>query len=387
MPYGIENASTSQGTNIDFEVHKGPLGLAGVVAHWGETIEANDLRDRINTVYPDKKLPEDTGFDRIYHQRDGISRSDGIADELEVATLVGNKTLEVNGWDPKDIAGLFVGSGVPIADDPRYTNYAAAIADRLGLSPDTVLHSTYAACNSGAREVFNALEHPDMQGKPVIVMGMEGITELTGNFDPKKADHLSMQVFSNGAAGIGMVPGENISLLHHGHRVIEDKRNALTAHMTYGQLLDADGEIWQDKGPLSLMRYPLPEDGKLIEMDGSQTVLFFVRNGVVFLSDMLKDYLAKYPDQLPDYGAAHHPSLGVHTVLGQRLAKEGIDIEFPWVVNDGNSSAATSMIAQLRLLERAQEGTKVLYAAYGAGGSFDAGVLMHAGHAQALSIK
>ena len=35
MPY---RAETSLGTRVDYEVHKSPLGVGGVVAHWGEQI-------------------------------------------------------------------------------------------------------------------------------------------------------------------------------------------------------------------------------------------------------------------------------------------------------------------------------------------------------------
>ncbi len=385
MSYGIESIATSRGTNIDFEIHKSPTGVAGVVAHWGEKILDQELKERIGEAFPGAALEDNTGFDMIYHQAQGTSRSDGIVDELEVGEFIGKKAIEANGWDPKDVAGIFVGSGVPVADDPRYKDYSKVLADRLGLHPEVVRHATYAACASGGHELLNALQHPDLQGKPVIVMGMEGITYLTEDFDPQYADALSMRFFSNGAAALGLIPGEQMILLHSGHKVVEDTKGTLTAHMTYKDQMDPNGPIWQESHGISKIVYPTPPDGKRITMQGPRTGLYFINNSVNFLSDLQKEFQDKYPTLTPTFGVAHHPSLTVHEHLGKKLASEGISIEIPWVVRDGNSSAATSLIAEIRLLEdRVKDGSVQLFTAYGAGGSFEAGYILHAGSEQQL---
>lgn len=374
-----KETQTQQGTKINIEVHKSPSNIAGVVAHWGDHIENDDLRRRIEIAHPGKSLPKDTGFTSIYHQRDNISRSEAIVDELEVASIVALQTLAANNWEPESISGLFVGSGVPVADDERYTDYAAVIARRIGLPSDIYLHSTYAACNSGARELFNALEHPGMQGKRVLTLGIEGVTALTPDFDPEKSDHLSMQVFSNGAAGIGFVPGKEISLIYHRHEISPDERGALSAHMTYKKLLSPEGTIWQENGNISLMSMPVPEGEKLLHMKGVQTTSLFVRRGQEFISNLYHGYSQRHSDRPPEYAVAHHASKGVNSILQKRLASEGLTVEFPWVVPDGNSSAATTLIAHNRLLERAEDETQIMVVSYGAGASFDGGIITYHG--------
>lgn len=386
MSYGVESTSTTRGTLIDYEIHKSPTGVGGVVAHWGERIPDDELKERIGEIYPGVPLEDHTGFDMIYHQPQGTSRSEGMADELEVGEFIGRQAMAVNGWEAQDIAGIFVGSGVPVADDPRYKDYSQVLAERLGLNPDVVRHTTYAACASGGHELLNALQNPDIQGKPVLVMGMEGITYLTEDFDPHYADALSMRFFSNGAAALGLVPGEQMMLLHSGHKVVEDTKGTLTAHMTYQDQMDPNGPVWQESNGVSKIIYPTPPDGKRITMQGPRTGLYFINNSVNFLSDLQKGFQDKYPTLKPSFGAAHHPSLTVHEHLGKKLTGEGISIEIPWVVKDGNSSAATSLIAEIRLLEdRVKDGVVQLFTAYGAGGSFDAGYILHSDTTHSLT--
>lgn len=386
MAYGVETLHTTRGTQIDFETHQNPNStIKGVVAHWGEPIPDPILKDRILEIFPDSSLEDNTGFERIWHQKDGSTREQGIADELEVARLVGNRTMEVNGWKPKDIAGLVLGSGVPIVDDPRYTNYAKVVAQELGLNEDTYLHSTYAACASGGIELINALSNPELKGKPVLVMGMEGITYLTENFDPEISDALFMRFFSNGAAGLGVIPDGNMTLLRSAHGVVEDKRGTLKAMMTYGRLMNLEGDVWQDIEGASMIKLPIPTDKKRGEMQGPKTAHFFYTNGVRAISPLYEEHSNLYPDLKIDYGVSHHPSLTTHEHLLKKLADEGIEVKFPWVVNDGNSSAATTLIAEIRQLDMAKEGSVQLLATYGAGGSFDGATILNAQQPHSLA--
>ena len=52
MSYGVESTSTTRGTLIDYEIHKSPTGVGGVVAHWGERIPDDELKERIGEIYP-----------------------------------------------------------------------------------------------------------------------------------------------------------------------------------------------------------------------------------------------------------------------------------------------------------------------------------------------
>jgi hypothetical protein len=224
-----------------------------------------------------------------------------------------------------------------------------------------------------------------MKGKPVLVMGMEGITFLTP-FDPRYADHYSMRFFSNGAAGIGLIPGENMTLLDSFHERVIDSDRTLTAKMTYGHLLDPEGKEWQEKDGVSMMRMPTPDNDDLrLTMNGRHAGSFFARNGVRLLMGLMKDHEERFPENKADYVVAHHPSKGVNQSIMTRFKREGIEIDIPWKVHDGNSSAATSLIAELRLLDEAHEGTTQLFTAYGAGGSFDGAHILNAAKPHDLS--
>jgi 3-oxoacyl-[acyl-carrier-protein] synthase III len=379
MAYGVETLYTSRNTEIELEVHKNPSkSINGVVAHWGERILDADLKDRISEAFPGVKLEDDTGFEKIWHQKYGTTREQGIQDEIEVAKLVGEKTMEANGWEAKDIAGLVMGSGVPIVDSPKYPNYANAVAQELRLNKNTYLHETFAACASGGIELINVLKDPELKGKPILVMGMEGITYLTQDFDPEISDALFMRFFSNGAAGIGVVPNENMTLLTSAHKEVEDKKGTLRAKMTYEHLLNPEGNIWQDVERTSLMKIPKPISKQRGEMQGARTAQFFYSNGVDAISPLYENHKNLYPDFHVDYGVAHHPSKATHEHLLRKLKESGIEVNFPWVVNDGNSSAATTLIAEIRQLNMAKEGTVRLLATYGAGGSFNAATILNA---------
>lgn len=362
------------GTPYVIETRKSPSGIGGVIVHWGEKWLDYDLRKRITAAYqiPDSALAKDTGFDYIYRQRDGITRTEGRVDEVEVAVMATQAILDENGWQPEEVDVFHLGSGVPVVDDPNIPDYAKEVARRVRLRPDVQTHNTYAACNSGVHGEYLALKNPRLKGKKGVFLGMEGVTALTPDFDPKLSDYLSMQVFSNTAAGMGVVIGEDIVLYSHRHRVIEDETGALAAKMTYEDMVDPeDPNIWQEKDGTSVVRMPTPEDGMLLRMRGRETALFFVRNGIRFVGDLIKDHEERLPEAKIAYFAAHHPSRGVNDLLSNGLMRAGVkDIEIPWVVKSGNSSAATTLTAQILLFDRATHGTVFGVASYGAGGTW-----------------
>lgn len=379
MSYGVETAYTSRGTPIDYEIHKSPTRVAGVVAHWGEKIPDSDLKDRIQEVFPEVELQEDTGFDMIYHQADGTTREEGVADELEVTKLVGLKTIEAAGWKPKEIDALYFASGVPIEDVERYRNYGRVAAEILGLRSDIPIEIYYLACASGGRGLIAALSNPEMQGKKVLVEAVEGISMLTENFNPAYADALSMRFFSNGAAGIGVVPGENMTHLTSAHMVVPDTRGTLGAMMTYEHLLDKDGDTWQEKDNIHMIKVPSPDKRERITMQGPRTGHFFMINGVELAVGLAKKHEEQFPGLKADYGVSHHPSKTVFEHLGKKLQDKGVEVENDWVVPDGNSSAATTLIAEARQLDKAREGSVQLVLTYGAGGSFDGAFILNGG--------
>ncbi|MBI4084769.1 MAG: hypothetical protein HY431_02585 [Candidatus Levybacteria bacterium] len=377
----VERLSLPSGAILDLEVHESPEDLPGVVGHWGEKKTMDDIHQALALQGVRQiELSTSTGFDYIYHQRAGIERHDAIQDELSVAETIATTTLELNGWKPTDVDAVFVGSGVPPVDNPNVgVNYANIVAQQLGMREDVMTHSTYAACTSGAHEFFRALTNPDLQGKKVLILGMENVTTLTPDLDINRADPFSIQVFSNGAAGIGIVPGEDIIAHTVKRKVFKDTEGALAAHMTYERLLDPENaDIWQedDENGLHLIRYPKPQDGLLLVLDNRKTSMLFVGEMVVFIGEVLKEHNQQFPSKNIIYTAAHPASKAMSDGLVKRLVRAGVESPpIPWVVPDGNSSAATTLIAHNRLLPEAKGGRRIMVVGYGAGGSADGGII------------
>lgn len=384
MPYGIESHATTRGTPIEIETIPGPF-TTGVNAHWGERIPRNDLVERIKIAYPNTPLQNSTGFDVIWHQADETSREQGIQDELEVGKLLIETVIKSNGWKPEEVAGLFIGSGVPVADDPRYQDYARTLGGMVGMRQDAYFDNMYAACASGGHQLIKALTREDMQGEKVVVAGLEGISYLTENFDPKLADSLSMEFFGNGAAAKGVIPGKTMTVLSQAHRVVRDKDEVLAAHMTYRDMMDPNGETLQSRGNTRMIVMPTPKDGMRITMEGPSTGLFFIRNTLDLVEELYKEHLERWEHFPVDFSSQHHPSETVFKNFQKRANRLGISVPTPWVVNDGNSSAATSLIAHNRNAGNlARPGSVELFVTYGAGGSFDGGTILHAGKPQTL---
>ena len=375
----LKHGYLPSGTIVDTERHQGPGGIGGYVAHWGEIWEREALDDEIKMAYgldPNVPLPS-SGFEYIYRQGH-VPRKRAIEDELCVADTVVAGTLEANGWKAEDVDALIVGSGVPPLDTGKIKDYAVTIAIRSGLRPNIYAHNTHAACASGGDEFFNALLNPSLQGKKVLVLGMESVTSLTPDFDPKMADSLSMQLFSNGAAGIGIIPGEDITiqLINYRRLIVPDTRGALAAKMTYEDKLDPESnEIWQENGNTSMIRVPVPENNMLLRMKGKQTAAFFVRAGAQFIDELYQKYTQKNPEHKIPYIISHYPSEGVCKLLREHLEKRGVTPEIPKVIHDGNASAATTIIAINRLLHLAIPGSRAMVVSYGAGGVFVGGIV------------
>lgn len=380
----LETRALPSGATAALEIHANREGLSGVVAHWGEKLSMDTVYDRLaGQGVGENEFSRKSGFDVIYHQADNITRETAIEDELTVGELVGFESLQARGWEPTDVDAIVLGSGVPVVDNEQIDNYAGALAQRMGMRENIAAHSTYAACTSGIHEFIGALKDQSLQHKKVLLMGMEGVTALTPNLDIDRADPFSIQVFSNGAAGLAFVPGEDIILHASKHMVIPDTKSALAAHMTYERLLDPKSpDFWQEdtRRGLHMMRYPAPKEGRLLDLNQKLTSMFFTLNMLDFFGDFYNEYESTHPNEKIVYVAAHHASKPIHDGLTKRLTeRKGIEnLQMPWVVPDGNSSAATGLIAHNRLLPEAQGGNRIIIAGYGAGASFDIGVIEYA---------
>lgn len=371
----------SSGTRLDTDLHQSPTGIVGVNGHWGIRWERYEQEEHIAKLYgiPKSEI-KSSGFDRIYQQDPEIERPEAIADELEAVRNVTQQVMELRGWSPDDIGGVVVGSGVPVADDPQSPDYAKQIIQMLGMPEQTITHTIYAACNSGPRAFPIAHTIPDLRGKPTLVMGIEGITTLTK--DPSRADRFSFEIFSNGLAVTGIIPGVETDVFDHDHAIVPDKSGVIKATMTYDQLTEPVNDwndpeqLWQKKNGIEMMLVRPPSEGKDIEMTPKATFVFFRRSVPPFVNQAIGKYIEAFPGKPIPHIISHHPSrlvfAGVEEAVARTFKEQGFEIEMPWLVPDGNSSAATGLIAFNRSLdERSTPGTEAFLLGFGIGASQD----------------
>lgn len=359
-------------SSIKLERYETELGIAGAVVHWGEIFEGDNLRSAVLTAFEgdEDKLIGSSGFTTLYRTPILPNPSDAIYQELNAADRLVTTTLGLNHWSSGDIEAIALGSGAPVIDDPQLVDqtYAAILAQRAGIDTDIPMHETYAACNSGGYELARILRDPDLHGKKVLLVAMEGLTRLFPGFDPQVADNISLQVFSNGGAAFGIIPGIDMRYLVGTDQVIVDE-GALAANPPYRHLLDPNEGPWQEGGGVSMLRLPTPEKGE-IYMKGVPTTKFFIKNTAPIIKQVVEAHHALSPDHGIDHVVSHHASLPVIEGLKRRLQKDGIELDIPWVVPDGNSSGATTLIALARQMSDFKEGDHVLIASFGAGASF-----------------
>lgn len=380
----------SGNTEVRMGVNTSDGGAAGVYANWGVRYPREQLIEKIidRTGVPAAEVSGETGFDEGWHQPDDMTREEAGEIQLEVLRTAIDATLEVNQWTPGDVDALVLGSGVPIADIPGKESYVDVVADMMGFTNLKVKRQTYAACNSGQYNIVRALEDPELQGMNVLAPSVEGVTHLMPNFDPKLANPTSMLMFSDGIGVLGFIPGVDYSIYESVHRVLPDRKGYLAAEMTYKDIIDWEaidretfdtnpGQIWQvfpetadpRQTRTELIVGPEPPEGMMINMQPG-TAIFFIDMVEDMMGELHAKHMLRHPQEPVDFYIAHHPHIKINEKARDRLErKRGIRAEIPWVVRSGNSSAATSTMAWVHLLDRIEPGKTYGSIAYGAGGS------------------
>jgi len=355
------------------KIKRPELGMAGVVAHWGRKYERKEVDSIIAEKLGEKEVALDTGFSEIYRTPEQYTTEEVFFEEMTVVKRLVKSILQLNGWKPEQVDALFFAGSPLIKPD-----YGYAIAQNTGLThlnPKTDIFNYYLTCNAGGQALREALTNPNLEGKNVVVIATEGLTKQTDGFNVEKADPLSLQFFSDGAAAIGVVPKISLTHLLGESKAVEDVKGALAAVEPWRELIDPEGELIQKVGNITLIRLPQPPEGMQIFMKGGETTKLFLRNVFPSIQRVYEQHREQYPEKDIKMIVAHHPSIGVNNLMKRRLEKKGISTPMPWVVNDGNSSGATTLIAFVRLMERFSPGDHVMIASFGAGISIDTFVI------------
>jgi len=380
IPIGLERVSSRE------------LGIGGAYGTWGTGYDNLALRSFIEqrlgeTMRDDEVLNlAELGFVGRHHLPD-LSDADHLELELEVGARLLREAARSSGWNPSEVEGVLIGMSGPVAVD-----YVAQIAQRAGIPDGALKVSVHKACDGSMGALHLALNPNlavpgqrniarELQGKKVLVGGIEGLSRFTSRARDKNA----LQLFGNGAGVIGVIPGKTMTFLVGKSHEAFDSEGLLEVRMYYpysgpketGQSLVEVSEPAPDQVRVAGLMHE-PEDGSPVVMAGLMgMVKLFVRNGVQVVSDVVREYQALMrsrgtPDKSIAVAIVHHANYKINLLKQKYLNKEGIRFPMPWLLSEfGNVSAASNMIAFLRQLPKIHSGDHVLFDGFGAGTYYD----------------
>ncbi len=375
-------------------VEKYPMlisGLSGVAAHFGERITREDMDARISeTLKANTQSIEENwvgpvgytaGFGAIYRAPEDSTREEKDAATFDVGVRMASYALELKGWKPEEVDVVDFANSA--ADDGMSTILRTKLVKDLGMRDDIEVTGTFMACDGSGNALYQRLRDEKSVGKKVLLLSVDSVgSEIPS--DPSLSDTNSQQIFSNGAAAIAYLPGIDLKLVTQGKTEIhEDKNHALSAIARYERAIESDSTIDpQDATGLTriignerMIQLPHPETGGF-SMRGRETAKFFWEHAERNIAEVCDQYESLFLGRQLDFAIVHQPSYPVFKGLQHRFEKrrrikgQGLELPFEWVVPDGNSSGATSLIAFNRSMSEFKSGNHVLYASFGAGGSF-----------------
>lgn len=356
-------------------------GLVGVAAHFGERVTRESMDESIRQIFPGTEpIGYSAGFGAIYRAPEDYSREEIDYDAFEVASRLTRRVLNQKGWGAEDV------------DVVDFANSAAALGmsdilkekliKEMGMRGDIEVTGTFLACDGAGNAFYRRLNDEASKGKKVLLLTVDSVgSEIPLN--PEQVDGLTMQIFSNGAAALAYEPGVDFKLLTGLTEVHQDAVGALAVVPRYADDIKTDDTLDPEE-PTGLIRRigqermiicPTPEKGQF-DMNGRATAKFFLSNEEGVINAVSDQYEGIFPGRVPEHAVIHQPSYVVFQGLQHRIEKrkrltgKGIDLPFKWIVPDGNSSGATSLIAFIRSMSEFNPGDHVFYSSFGAGGSF-----------------
>jgi 3-oxoacyl-[acyl-carrier-protein] synthase III len=384
IPMGIECVSNPQ------------VGIAGAYGTWGESYDNQHLteliEDRLSLRLADDERMNLAELGFVYrHLLPEISTPEHVELELEVGARFLREAAYANGWDPSEVDAVLIGTSGPVTED-----YTEQIAARAGIPDSALKVSVHKACD-GSVGGLNLALNPDLlptklashsiaeflQGKKVLVGGIEGLSR----FIMSTRDKYALQLFGNGAAVIGVIPGKTMKFLVGKTHEVFDEEGVLKVRMFYPHsrrhekdesMIEVTEVSDHHLRVAGLMHEPEEEQSPL-EMAGPMgMVKLFVRSGVEVVRDVYQAYQQKMaqlglPDKSIAVAIVHHANLKINRLKEKNLQREGIYLPMPWLLSEfGNVSAASPMIAFLRQLPKLKPGDHVLFDGFGAGTYYDA---------------
>jgi 3-oxoacyl-[acyl-carrier-protein] synthase III len=372
------------------EQYVSPTGMAGAVGHFGERIHRRTMDKKIQQIldtHPEQSVAEgwygpvgkEVGFSAIFRTPEGDTIETVNSEALEVAVKLARSVLEQRGWNPEEVEIVdFANSAgwIGMSDALK-----AKLVQELKMKPTVEVFGTSMACDSAGNALYRRLVDKDSQNKKVLLISVDPVT---GDMplDVDQADTLSMQFFSNGAAALAYQPGVDMELMTGKTEEHEDVDGVLGAVPQYAAYIDAIDEkervnptgrkpsILYRIGRELVAKLPKPIKGKFF-MNGFNTSRFFLKYAGANIRAVYDQYKQLFPEREVDHATMHHPNLAIF----DRIRRHFPNLPFKWVVPEGNSSGATSLIAFVRSMSNFKPGDHVFYTSFGVGGSFTSFVI------------
>jgi 3-oxoacyl-[acyl-carrier-protein] synthase III len=383
VPFGLE------------QIFHPEIGIGGAYGTWGKSYDNEALKKLAARHFGGALSPEEEidllpiGFVSRHHIGD-MTPEEHVEVEVEVGARTLREAAQASGWDPKDVEGVIIGVSGPVADD-----YTERIAQAAGIPEHALKVSVHKACDSAVSGLHMAL-NPDLpinresgrniaqelMGKKVLVGGIEGLSRFVN----WSHDKMAFQIFGNGTAVIGVIPGETMNFLVGKEHEVFDEEGVLAVKMFYPHSGKREvGHSMVEVSQPGANHFRIagfmhePEDGTPVIMAGPMgMVKLFVRTGV----QVVREVYTAYQGKMSELGISgkniavtvvHHANLKINRLKEKTLHKEGIPLSMPWVLSDfGNVSAASTMIAFLRQLPSMKPGDHILFDGFGAGTYYDA---------------
>lgn len=381
IPIGIESVFNAE------------LGIGGAYGAWGASYDNETLPEFVGN-HLGEPLDEaermnlaELGFVSRHHLP-YLSNEEHLELELEVGARLVRQAASTNGWDPSEVEGLLIGVTAPVSED-----YVVHLAERAGIPDSALKVSVHKACD-GAMGALHLSLNPDLspagqvniaerlRGKKVLVGGIEGLSRMVCHAHDKHA----LQLFGNGAAITGIIPGEPMKLLVGKSFENFDEEGMLKVRMFYphsrervpGKSLLEISQVGPEHVRFAGLMPEPKDEAEAVEMAGLMgMVKLFVRTGVDVVSDVFRDYQTLM-EKLGQSGKSiqvaivHHANYKINLLKAKQLAKIGVQFPMPWLVSDfGNVSAASAMIVFLRQLPSIKLGDHILFDGFGAGTYYD----------------
>jgi 3-oxoacyl-[acyl-carrier-protein] synthase III len=392
-----EIINVGQGIPFGMECVSNPaVGIGGVYGTWGESYD-NDtlpsfLEQRLGRPVPlnERLNLSELGFLNRHHLPLNLSQEEHKCLEIEVGTRFLRQAIKSCDWQPSDVEAVLIGMSAPVSED-----YLDQITKAAGIPSSALKVAIHKACDGSTSSLHLALnsELPEnrqlgqniaesLYGKKVLVGGIEGLSR----FISSSHDANALQLFGNAGGVLGVIPGQTMKFLAGRSREVFDDEGVLQVAMYYPHSrqktdgstnIDVTEPLANNIRVAGLMHEP--EDGSSIAMAGPMgMVKLFVRTGV----QVVRDVYSAYQSRLDELGMAgktiavaivHHANYKINKLKEKHLQNEGIVMPMPWLVTEfGNVSAASNMIAFLRVLPRLQPFDHVLIDGFGAGTYYDA---------------